>query len=151
MDNSTENSTENSRNIKLSIDSRFKDVSLLGYAIRGICSYLSLDETATYHIELSVIEVVNNVIKHSYDSEPGHRVDIEIVIEPDKITFNISDNGKSMDCRRLDDLPIKMATRDVYAEGGWGLFIISSLMDEMNYETVNDLNRFTISKKLQRL
>jgi serine/threonine-protein kinase RsbW len=101
-----------------------------------------------------VAEALNNVIKHAYDSEPGHNIEVTIFVYNDKMIFQIIDIGKSMkpaQCNfshaRLDFEPDKIETLPV---GGMGLYIINSLMDEVSYETAEGKNILTMVKLLKK-
>jgi serine/threonine-protein kinase RsbW len=118
--------------------------------VKAICDFMMLDKNDSQNIELSVVEAVNNVIKHAYNSESGHHLDVDIFVSDDKIVFKISDTGKGMDfknCRHknmsFNIEPNKIETLPV---GGMGLHIIHSLMDEVLYETVEDKNTITLVK-----
>jgi len=141
---------ETAGRIKLVMESRFENVSLLGGAVRGIANALSIDELNSYHLELCVVEAVNNATKHAYHSEAGNFVEVDVLIFPDRITFKVCDKGESLkpakvrlprfDPRKLDTLP----------ESGMGLFIMHALMDEVSYETVSGRNVLTMSKYLRK-
>jgi len=135
--------------IRLVIESRIENVSLVGSAVRGIADMLSIDAITCYHLELCVVEAVTNVTKHAYSSEPGHSVEVDILRYPDRLTFKIGDSGKSMDLSKIEPLcfdPLKVET---LPERGMGIFILKSLMDEISYEVINGRNILTMSKYLK--
>ena len=135
--------------IRLTIESRLENVALIGGSVRGIAEMLSIDATGVYQLELCVVEAVTNVIKHAYHFEAGHSVDVEIHIHRDRLTFKICDTGESMDESKIAHLqfdPLKMET---LPEGGMGVFILKSLMDEVGYEVKNGRNILTMSKALK--
>ncbi len=134
------------KKITFLLDSRLENVSLVGVAVRGICSYLSLSEVDTYYLELCVVEAVNNAIKHAYNSEAGHSVEINIIYSGKGMTFEISDRGRKMDTygpRRLD-----FDAQDLFVvpEHGMGLYIIDSVMDEVTYRSDGAKNTLTMRK-----
>ncbi len=85
-----------SKKITFLVDSKLKNVSLAGVAIRGICSYLSLSDVDAYYLELCVVEAVNNAIKHAYDNEEGHVVEVDITYSSEEIILDITDRGRPM-------------------------------------------------------
>ena len=82
--------------IKLMIESRLENVALVGGAVRGIADMLSIDRITCYHLELCVVEAVNNAIKHAYHFEAGHSVEVELLRFRDRLTFRVCDSGESM-------------------------------------------------------
>jgi hypothetical protein len=39
----------------------------------------------------------NNAVLHAYREDPGHTVDLEIVLDPKKMVFDVIDTGRSAD------------------------------------------------------
>lgn len=132
------------------IESRLENVSLLGLSVQAFCRSIPLDDVAVYQIELCVVEAVNNAIRHAYGSEAGHEVELIVTLYPQRITFRVCDDGRPLedlhraapdfDDRDLGSLP----------EGGMGLFLIQSVMDEVSYETLDGRNILTMSKSFNR-
>ncbi len=139
------------RTIKLVINSSFSNVSLLGVAVRGICSYLSLGEPDKYYTELCVVEAVNNVIKHAYGLESGNSIEVEIFLSDECMVFKVRDTGKFMHfVEEGDSCDLKLENLQDFPENGLGLFLIRSLMDEAFYERVGTENVFTLKKELKK-
>ncbi|OPY72951.1 MAG: Serine-protein kinase RsbW [Syntrophorhabdus sp. PtaU1.Bin058] len=134
------------KKITFLIDSSLNNVSLVGVAVRGICNYLSISEKDTYYLELCVVEAVNNVIKHAYDSEAGHAVAISITCSNNDMTFEISDSGKKMTGQWPCSLDFDSEDLCSIPEHGMGLFIIDSVMDEVTYRSDCDKNTLTMHK-----
>jgi len=141
---------ETTGSIKLIIESKLENVPLIGGAVRGIASALSLDDVSGYHLELCVVEAVTNVTKHAYKLEAGNSVELNILLFPDRITFQVCDRGKSLDPAKVRLLRFDPQKREMLPESGMGLFIKHALMDEVYYETESGLNVLTMSKYLRR-
>lgn len=143
--------TYTAKTIKMTINSRLEEVSLVGSAVHGICANLSLSGTEASQMEACVVEVVNNAIKHSYHLQPGHEVDITISLYPDRIEFSICNTGEPM--KSWEKTSIDFDPQDVCAlpEGGMGLYIIKSIMDEVTYEYLDGVNNFSMSKHLNKV
>jgi serine/threonine-protein kinase RsbW len=138
------------RRIELTIESRLEEVFLVGLAVRGICAYTSLTEMEASQMESCVVEVVNNAIKHSYHLQPGHDVEITISLYSERIEFSVSNTGepmKSSEASRMDFDP-----RDVRAlpEGGMGLYIVRSVMDEVTYQSHAGVNTVGMAKHFNK-
>jgi serine/threonine-protein kinase RsbW len=142
------------KSITLSINSELENISLIGIAVRAVCDFILFNKNDSYNIELSVVEAVNNAIKHAYNSESGHNVEVNISIFSNKAVFQISDIGKGMSSNQChlnyscpDFEPDKIET---LPEGGVGLHIINSIMDEVLYETVKGKNTITLVKYFKK-
>ena len=134
------------RKIKLTIDSNLKDVFLVGLAVNNICSYISFSDQESYHVEVCVVEAVNNLIKHAYGNETGHEVEINVMLYPNRIVFQICDKGKIMELVDPPELNIDPDNLESLPERGMGMYIIYELMDRVTYEIFEDRNVLTITK-----
>ena len=135
------------------IDSRLENVSLLGVAVRGICSHLSFGELDTYYMELCVVEAVNNIIKHAYSLEPGHTVEVEIFPADDSMIFEVRDTGRLMNIIKTERYASNFETETLcdLSESGLGLLLIHSLMDKVVYKRIDDKNILTLKKYVTKL
>jgi serine/threonine-protein kinase RsbW len=133
--------------IKLVIESALGNIALIGGAVRGIVDALDLDKTNCYHLELCVVEAVTNVIKHAYHYAAGHYVEVDIMLDHERITFKIHDTGQSMRAEKIKSLDFDPQDLQAVPERGMGRFIMGSLMDEIRYETVEGQNILTMTKR----
>ncbi len=139
-----------SKTITFLVDSKLKNVSLAGVAVRGICSYLSLGDVDAYYLELCVVEAVNNAIKHAYDNEEGHVVEVDITYSSEEIVLDISDRGKSMSLYDATLPDYDPEDLKALPEHGLGLYIINTVMDKVTYTSEGDRNTLRMTKKLYR-
>ena len=139
---------KHSPKIRLEIESRLENTYLIGLYIKTLARDLKLDNEQTYLVELAVIEAINNVILHAYESQTGNPVTVEIIIEEDEITFQIFDNGKSMQRSDVQDLCFDPSDKSSYPEQGMGLTIMKKSMDKIEYKVMKDKNQLTMIKKL---
>jgi serine/threonine-protein kinase RsbW len=133
--------------IRLTVDSRLEEIFLVGLAVRGICAHVPLGETEASKMEVCVVEIVNNAIKHSYHLQPGHDVDITISLFPERIEFSIVNTGEPMKAREAGRMDYDPKNVQELPEGGMGLYIVKSIMDEMTYQCVDGVNTFRMLKR----
>ena len=74
------------------------------------------------------VEAFTNIARHGSQEGAAPEVDIELISNKDGILIRMMDNGRSFDPQRLESPELKEL-----AESGMGLFIIKSLMDEVEY------------------
>lgn len=135
--------------LSLQIDSTLENVELVAKAVRALCSD-KLDETMLNDVELSVVEAVNNVIKHGYRGQQGSLVEIKVGLKPDRVLIDILDQAPPLpggvgakpgspfdfDPDQIENLP----------EGGMGMALIHMTMDEVSYSSEDGINRLTLTK-----
>jgi len=135
-----------SKTLHLCIESRLSDVALIGDAVRGVCAGSPLDTEAYGAMEVCVVEAVNNAIAHAYRHRSGFRVETTITLHPDRISFEISDFGTAIlefGPRTLEFDPEEIGS---LPESGMGLYIIETIMDEVNYRSENGRNTLSFCR-----
>jgi len=135
----------NHHTLSLIIDSRLEDVFLVGLAVRGICRQVIEEKEVPGHLELCVVEAVNNAIKHAYGGLPGNEVRISVTLFPDRVVLTVSDQGKKMAAtNHFSDREPQQS--DAMPESGMGLFIIHRAADQVEYSSKDGWNTMTMTK-----
>lgn len=141
------------RSTRLIIDSKLKNLALVGKAVNELCSSVRMDDVEAFQIELCVVEAVTNSIKHAYGLKSGHQVEVVFTIGSDELFVNIFDTGTPMDPGLLEK---KRAFSSLFdagdiastPEGGRGLAIIKEIMDNVTYTSKEGRNCLAMTKKL---
>jgi serine/threonine-protein kinase RsbW len=132
--------------IRLTIDSEFQHVFLVGIAVQQICSWIPLSDQSAFEMEMAVVEAVNNSIEHACHNQSGHPITTRMKLSEDRIIFVISDAGDA-----VIGLPEMPALDDHLAsppERGRGVQIMRAVMDEVAYRTDGISNCVTMVKYL---
>ncbi|WP_372369503.1 SpoIIE family protein phosphatase [Candidatus Uabimicrobium sp. HlEnr_7] len=94
---------------------------------------------------LAATEVVSNIIRHGYNNDPGNVIRIEVSVSyswirvcfVDKgIPFSMANKENVNDIQEITDESLKEM------EGGFGLYIIHSLVDKVNYRRDSKGNNY---------
>ncbi len=135
--------------LDLVIDSCFEDINLVGLCIRTLASKL-FDKDQCDQIEICVVEVVTNCIKHSYKGMGGQKVYVSYQAYDDRLVIDIADSGIAINRELVEkeskNFDIDKSDIDNLPEGGMGLKIIKTWMDEVHYKTVDNLNHCILVK-----
>lgn len=109
-----------------------------------------LDDRAVHHCQLAVDEACSNVIEHAY-GEAGIDLAIDITcrLEGSRFAISVVDSGPEFDPLRQAD-PDPAATLDDRRPGGWGIFFIKKVMDEVVYQYDSRRNSLTMIKYLSQ-
>ena len=81
-------------------------------------------------VMVSITEVVNNAIIHGNNSDPGKYVTLTCTCSSDKLEFSVRDEGGGF---APDDVPDPLSDQNLLKEGGRGLLIIKSMMDDVRF------------------
>lgn len=112
--------------IKMEITANPEYVSIIRLTTSGIANKVGFCIDGIEDLKVAISEACTNAIKHSLDD----RFVIIYSMIQDGLTIEIIDNGKGYDRNAISQPDI-----DNLKEGGMGLFIIKSLMDEVIVET----------------
>ncbi len=104
----------------------------------------SADDTA--RVLLAVTEAVSNVIRHAYSTDETGIVRIEGEAFADSVRFSIFDHGATFDRDGVDDPAF-----DGSSDGGFGIFIIEEVMDEVSLgRDANGNNRLDLRMRFKK-
>jgi len=101
-------------------------------------------EALAYQLNLVLTEAMANAIKHAHGRNAGKTVRVRIHIDRDALQIEVYDRGQGFD---LESLPPPQP--DVPVEHGRGLFLIRTLMDEVEYRRGKPENVLIMRKRLQ--
>ena len=129
----------NFETIKMEIASNPQYVSVIRLTTSGIANKIGFCLEDIEDIKVAVSEACTNAIKHSLDN----KFSVEYIIFENGLTITIIDSGKGYDVDSID-----VPNLEEPKESGLGLFIIQSLMDEVeiksniNYGTVIKMTKY---------
>jgi serine/threonine-protein kinase RsbW len=137
-----------------SLSTKF-DVSLyetgrLSEMIRRFGAWHGMPEEAIFIVNLSLDELVTNIVVHGGRGEPRAReIVLRLRTEGDEVSIEIEDDGRAFN--PLDapepDLNARLQDRD---PGGLGIHLARSLMDQILYRRVGQRNLLTLTKLIHR-
>lgn len=101
----------------------------------------------TSKIALAVDEACTNIIRHAYQNDPTREIEVTIEQKKDRLEVSITDNGKKFDPSVLRPLDLKEHLTH-YRRGGLGVYLMKTLMDKVEYNTVGGRNEVRLIKFL---
>lgn len=87
------------------------------------------------HLDMSVEEIVSNVIKYGFDDGDVHEnaIDIALTLDGDRLAIRIADSGRPFDPLADAPAPDTAASVEDRAIGGLGVHIVKTVMSEVRY------------------
>lgn len=104
-----------------------------------------LPETTVEQFKIAVDEACTNVIKHAYRGEEDHAFAVAVIIDDDRFTVRIRDEGTAFQQHLYREPDIFEAARRRRA-GGFGVHIMHRLMDQVEYRSQGDFNEVSLTK-----
>ncbi len=137
-----------SQESRLVISARLDDVRHACDFVVEAAEAAGLDERAVYHCQMAVDESLTNIIEHGFGyEENGSPIEIETRVEAGRFFITITDQSPAFNPLE-HEAPDPSAPLDAREPGGWGIYFIRRLMDDVSYERSHDRNRLTLAKIL---
>ena len=108
-------------------------LELAGQVREWICERAreaGFDEDAVADIALAVSEAVSNIVRHAYEGRADGRIEATLTTDDTALTLCLRDYG-----RKFDPDLYQSPDLDTPAEGGYGIFLMRTVMDGVRYET----------------
>ncbi|MCK4559063.1 MAG: ATP-binding protein [Calditrichia bacterium] len=118
---------------KLKIPSITENLQMIREFVLKIAAKTGFNEETQEQIALAVDEACTNVIKHAHHHDARRLMDIQIQTDANKMKITITDKGRGFDITKLKDPDIEKFIKES-RHGGLGIYLIKTLMDEVDYE-----------------
>jgi len=123
----------------------FPDMELAAARIAsGLAQLMSFEEDIIDEIKLALVEACLNAFEHSKCQDK--KVHIKFIMKEDELELKISDRGVGFKLDKVKKPNIKDALKGGHKRG-WGLEIISNLMDKVEIESSDKGTTVTMVKK----
>lgn len=115
--------------------------------LEQLASVGNMDEDSLGQIRMALVEACLNAFE--YSDGPDKKINIRFILEGDRLTINILNEGKGFDPSILNEPKIEEKISSRYKRG-WGIKLMKSLMDEVSFENVTEGTLLTMVKKLKQ-
>jgi serine/threonine-protein kinase RsbW len=135
---------------RLKIPSVTENLQMIREFVLKIAAKAGFNEETQEQIALAVDEACTNVIKHAHHHDARRLMDIQIKTDANKMIITITDKGSGFDITKLKDPDVEKYIRES-RHGGLGIYLIKTLMDEVDYEFKPGVkNQVQLTKYLQK-
>jgi len=135
---------------RLKIPSVTENLQMIREFVLKIAAKAGFNEETQEQIALAVDEACTNVIKHAHHHDARRLMDIQIKTDANKMIITITDKGSGFDITKLKDPDVEKYIRES-RHGGLGIYLIKTLMDEVDYEFNPGVkNQVQLTKYLQK-
>ncbi|MAX12938.1 MAG: anti-sigma regulatory factor [Candidatus Marinimicrobia bacterium] len=108
-----------------------------------ISKHMNLSEEKSAEVSMALIESCINAFEHSKTKE----IFIHFIVEPDKLTVKVIDKGVGFDKSKVEIPNIENKLNSDERKRGWGLQLVSELMDTVEYNSDESGTTVTMTKK----
>lgn len=121
-------------NIEMKIPAKPEYVGVMRLTLSGIASRMGFDYEIIEDLKIAVSEAITNAIQHGYKGSMEGQISITFGIYSDRMEVVVADSGNSFDYNNVKGNLGPYHERnqnELLKEGGLGLYLIESLMDEV--------------------
>ncbi len=128
--------------VELVVTSDTRWLRLIRCVIEEFSARAGLDSKTTHEVMLAVDEAVSNVIKHSYKGAPDQKISLRCEEVEGGVEVEVRDQGEPFDPAERETPP-----PDELRAGGRGVYLIRSVMDEVEYRRDGSTNCVRMRKR----
>ncbi len=123
---------------------------IAAHTVEQIARRLDFQPEAINQIKTALVEACINAAEHSLS--PDRKIYQRFRLESDKLIVTVSSRGVSLNTITSVNGDLLTANGDESAKGrrGWGIKLIKTLMDEVEFESVDDGTRLRMTKYLHK-
>jgi serine/threonine-protein kinase RsbW len=130
---------------RLTIPSTTLKLSRVRRFVEGHARDCGFPSDVVDQLSLAVDEACTNVIRHAYSGTKSGPVDISVDVDSDRFTITIRDEGDSIDLEKYAEPDLNKSVKKRRG-GGFGVHIMRSLMDLVEYEKRGKFNVVHLTK-----
>ncbi len=129
------------------LTNRLEEIGRLAAEVEAFGAAHQLADAVIFAFNLSLDEVVTNVISYAFTDVQEHPIDVRLRLNAGVLEAVVSDGGRPFN-------PLDVPTPDLDAPieerriGGLGVHIVREMMDELQYRRQGDRNVLTLRKRL---
>lgn len=141
--------SDKKKNHELKVKSKTENLSEIRDFVSANAHQAGISSETIDNIILAVDEACTNIIKHAYKLSPQGEIIVRIDYDETKFTVTIIDYGKSFEPNKVPLPDLQKYYRE-HRVGGLGMYLIKSLMDDVEYISVpGKYNQVLLSKNIK--
>jgi len=134
---------------KISIHNNMSELERLNAFLEMTGAEWDIAPELLFQLNLASEEVVSNIIRYGYKTKTARdNILVELALGDNHLKISFTDHGAEFNPLQVpppDDLDKPARERKA---GGLGIYLIRNLMDEVDYQRVNDCNILILTKKI---
>lgn len=120
--------------IEMKVPAKAEYIGVMRLTLSGVANRMSFSYDAIEDLKVAISEAVTNAVEHAYEEKESGEITVGFGLYEDRMEIMVADRGGSFDLEEVkngtgpyqSDEPVEKIR-----EGGFGLFLIEALMDEV--------------------
>ena len=131
--------------LSLSVKNDRAEIPRLAQVVSEFCERNGLSSSVELDLNLVLEEVVINVMAHGFEDQEPHEIGVSLSLEGGELTVTVEDDGIAFNPLEAPEAAIDQPIEE-RRPGGLGIFLVKSLMDELEYRRVGNKNMLVMKK-----
>lgn len=129
--------------IHLSLEPTLEGLAKLSEGIDHWATEHGLTRGVLHTLQVSVEELVVNVINHGFDTPHRPPIDVTLTLNGAEICFTLEDQAKPFDPTQAP-IPKKLSSLEDAPIGGWGIQLVREFSTAMHYQRLPGGNKLVV-------
>ncbi|MFD1415160.1 anti-sigma B factor RsbW [Oceanobacillus jeddahense] len=120
--------------IEMKVPAKAEYIGVMRLTLSGVANRMGFSYDAIEDLKVAISEAVTNAVEHAYEEKESGEITVGFGLYEDRMEIMVADRGGSFDLEEVkngtgpykNDEPVEKIR-----EGGFGLFLIEALMDEV--------------------
>ena len=136
------------KRLTLTIRNGIEDLQAAALELDAFIEEHGLPAKTAYVVQLTVEEMVSNIIKYAFDDTAGHGILIEISPKPSHVMVHVEDDGRGFTPTGAPepDTGASLADREI---GGLGIHLIRRMAAAVDYTRVGGRNILDVRVRIE--
>lgn len=127
---------QNERVVELRLPSRLGYEKIAMDAASSVAKRMGFEQNRIEALRTALSEAITNAIEHGNAQDASMKVMVMLTVRPDGLVISVADQGrKQLDHQKTTHKPSIEDTFTKDDKGGWGIWLIRELMDEVEFST----------------
>ncbi|GEN32979.1 MULTISPECIES: anti-sigma B factor RsbW [Aneurinibacillus] len=138
--------------VKINVPARADYISVIRLTVSGLAYQMGFTYNDIEDIKVALAEACNNVVSHAYKNSEVGEISVDFHVEVDRLQIIVSDEGAAFDAKKLkkEASSLHGKSLDEIDVGGLGIYLMKTLMDEIEYDTGEKGVKVSLTKYLKR-
>lgn len=132
-------------NKEIILKNKLSEIRRISEIIEKFCENNDLPMRILFDINLSLDELLTNIIHYGFDDEKEHTIIVKLSLSENILEITIEDDGKAFNPLNAKPPNLDQSIEDKPI-GGLGIYLVKNLMTEINYKRLKNKNILVLTK-----
>jgi anti-sigma regulatory factor (Ser/Thr protein kinase) len=131
----------------LRVTNQIEELARVEVFLEELAEDWDISSSLVLSLNLVLEEALTNTILYGFNGESSHTIDISFTKTGNELSISIVDDGLAFDPTLQSDPDLTLSIED-RPVGGLGIYMIKKVMDQVQYQRIEDKNYLNLTKKI---